>query len=145
MSEDQQRDDRNRSSLLQDGVAVLLHDLLVTLGVVAFVGLVMFAASGVWPPLIAVESGSMEPHLQKGDFVFVSEVGRYTPDSPQETGVISADVGREIDYRSFGGYGSVIVYSPPGRATCSFHCPNWPHDRWKKSRVEDVRSRADCW
>lgn len=84
---------------------------------VAVVGLLLFVTSGVWPPLVAVESGSMEPHMQKGDLVYVSESGRYVPDETvRGTGVVAAETGREISYRSFGGPGSVVVYEPPGKA-----------------------------
>jgi signal peptidase len=82
--------------------------------VVVMVGLVLFAASGVWPPLVAVESGSMNPHMQKGDLVFVMEAGRLAPDTAREPGVVTSAVGRETDYRTFGGDGNVIVYRPNG-------------------------------
>lgn len=116
--EQQQGENESRSSLIKSvrgGIRVLVHDLAITIIVAIIIGVLLFAGSGVWPPLVAVESGSMEPHLEKGDLVFVSEPGRYAPDDTfRDTGIVPAEMGREIDYRSFSGYGSTVVYSPPG-------------------------------
>jgi signal peptidase len=66
--------------------------------------------------MVAVESGSMEPHMHKGDLVFITEPGRYAPDSAYDsTGVVTAETGSDAGYRTFGGPGSVVVYDDPGR------------------------------
>ena len=97
-----------------DGFRELLRDVAGSLALVAIVALVLFAASGVWPPMVAVESGSMDPHMQKGDLVYIVESGRYTPDA---TGpIVTAAEGRATDYRTFSGYGNVVVYRPDGEA-----------------------------
>ena len=44
------------------------------LGIVFLVGAVLFAVAGVWPPVVAVESASMQPNLDRGDLVFVTGV-----------------------------------------------------------------------
>ena len=95
---------------------VFLRETLSSAVIVAVVGIVLFAISGIWPPMVAVESGSMEPHMQKGDLVFVTEPGRFAPDAGRgETGVVTHAVGTETGYDSFGQAGSVIVYRQPGR------------------------------
>ena len=95
---------------------VLVRETLSSAVIVVAVGLVLFAISGIWPPMVAVESGSMEPHMQKGDLVFVTEPGRFAPDAGRgETGVVTHAVGTEAGYDSFGQAGSVIVYRQPGR------------------------------
>ncbi|MEZ3116053.1 S26 family signal peptidase [Halobaculum sp. MBLA0147] len=95
---------------------VFLRETLSSALIVAVVGLVLFSVSGVWPPMVAVESGSMEPHMEKGDLVFVTEPGRFAPDAGVgETGVVPAQVGAETGYATFGASGSVIVYNPPNR------------------------------
>lgn len=91
------------------------RETLVSLLVVIGVGLALFAVSGVWPPLVAVESDSMHPHLQKGDLVLVMDETRLSPDfAAADTGVVTAETGQEKDYEQFGGYGDVIVYKPYG-------------------------------
>jgi signal peptidase len=77
----------------------------------------LYAISGVWPPLVAVESDSMDPHLQKGDLVLVVEEGRFAPDfAAEDTGIVTAEAGAANDYDRFGGPGDVIVYQPNGIA-----------------------------
>jgi len=54
--------------------------------------------------------------MHRGDLVFVSEPGRYVPDNgAAQHGVITRAAGAESGYRTFGGYGSVIVYDSPAR------------------------------
>ena len=112
------RSDDGRSSLarhIQSELLALLRDMAIVGAVTVIIGLLLFAMSGAWPPLVAVESGSMEPHMHRGDMVFVTSPERFAPgDAFRDTGVVTAETGRETDYRSFAGDGSVIVYRPPG-------------------------------
>ena len=95
---------------------VLFRETLSSALIVALVGALLFAVSGIWPPMVAVESGSMEPHMQKGDLVFVTEPGRFAPDAARgTTGIVTHEVGSETGYSTFGQAGSVIVYRQPGR------------------------------
>lgn len=83
---------------------------------VGMVGMLLFAVSGVWPPLVAVESGSMQPNMKKGDLVFVVEEQRFSPDYAHEkTGVVTHEIAVDHDYWKFGGQGDVVVYQPNGR------------------------------
>lgn len=91
------------------------RETLVSLLVVIGIGIALFAVSGVWPPLVAVESDSMDPHLQKGDLVLVMDENRLPPDvAVGDTGIVTAERGQEAGYEQFGGYGDVIVYTPYG-------------------------------
>jgi signal peptidase len=96
-----------------EGVAAL-RDLLSTVALVAAVGLILFAVSGIWPPLVAVESGSMEPHMEKNDLVFIVNENRFAGDGAV-AGVVTYQQGKENGHRSFGSYGDVIVYQPNGQ------------------------------
>ncbi|MBS3759918.1 MAG: S26 family signal peptidase [Halodesulfurarchaeum sp.] len=92
-----------------------LRDTLVSILIVFAVGFLLFAISGVWPPLVAVESNSMDPHLQKGDLVLVMAEDRLSPEyNAGGTGIVTAETGAEQDYNRFGGPGDVIVYQPYG-------------------------------
>ena len=91
-----------------------VREVLSSAAIVLLVGLVLFAVSGVWPPLVAVESGSMEPHMERGDLVFVMDAGRFVPESAVAgTGVVPYQDGEAAGYRTFGSYGDVIVFDPP--------------------------------
>jgi len=97
-----------------DGPLLVIRETALSVSAVVVVGLLLFAISGVWPPMVAVESGSMEPHMHKGDLVFITDTGRFAPDAAHgDTGIVPRDVARETEYWKFGGYGSVIVYDDP--------------------------------
>ena len=99
-----------------DGPLMWIREMLSSVAVVLLIGLLLFGLSGVWPPMVAVESGSMEPNMDVGDLVFVTEPGRFAPDAADnDAGVVTHEVGQEAGYRSFDDYGSVVIFQPPGR------------------------------
>jgi signal peptidase len=118
-----------------------VRETVVSLLIVLAVGFLLFAVSGVWPPLVAVESDSMEPHLHKGDLVLVMEEHRLDPAfATGDTGIVTAETGVEEGYTQFGGPGDVIVYRPYGSesATPIIHRAHlWVEDD------EDWYDRAD--
>lgn len=86
----------------------LIRDIAVIVAIVAVIGIVLFAVSGTWPALVAVESGSMEPNIPTYALAFVTEESRYGGWQTQEEALLSgADP-------MFNGYGDVIVYQPNG-------------------------------
>jgi len=99
------------------GPLMWIREVATSALIVLAIGLLLFAISGVWPPMVAVSSGSMDPNMEEGDLVFVTEPGRFAPDAAGNgVGVVTAERGAEVGYRSFGGYGSVIVFREPGSA-----------------------------
>jgi len=93
--------------------AVYLRDVGASVGAVVLVGALLFAVSGVWPPLVAIESGSMEPHIDTGDMVFIMDEERF-PGPDARHGVVTAERGSGTGYRTFEQSGDVIVYEPNG-------------------------------
>ena len=117
MSDDGRGSDDPLSRFLdaETGGLLFLREVLSSALAVALVGLLLFALSGVWPPMVAVESGSMEPHMERGDLVLITEPDRFTPDAAHaDTGVVTHETGADEGYGTFGEPGSVIVYRPPG-------------------------------
>ena len=99
------------------GGLMMIREMGTSAGVVLVIGLLLFAASGVWPPMVAVESGSMEPHMERGDLVFISEEHRFNGEGVHaDTGVIPYRTATKTGYRSIGDYGDVIIYQPDGEA-----------------------------
>jgi signal peptidase len=90
-----------------------LRDIGASIGAVVLVGAFLFAVSGVWPPLVAIESGSMEPHIDTGDMVFLMDADRF-PGQDARHGVVTAAAGTGSGYRTFQGHGDVIVFEPNG-------------------------------
>lgn len=100
------------------GFVTFLREIAVSVLVVLLIGGLLFGVSGVWPPMVAVESGSMEPHLYRGDLVFVMDEHRLAPNQAVgDTGIVTEAVGAETGYERFGDDGDVIVYTPFGSDT----------------------------
>ncbi len=93
----------------------LLKDILSGVAIVVFLILVFFAISGVWPPFVAIESGSMEPHMAKGDLVYLVQGDRFSSyDGESELNLVTVEMGSEMDHLSFGKPGHVVVFRPNG-------------------------------
>ena len=66
------------------------------LSVIAFLIIFMVLSNvvfGLWTPMVVVESGSMEPHMQIGDIIFVKSVDRVN--------IITNEEGKKAGYESF--------------------------------------------
>ena len=103
------------------GSLIYVRDVLTSVMIVAAIGILLFAASGVWPPMVAVESGSMEPNMERGDLVFIVDNDRFTPDSAVDdggtsTGIVPADVAERNERTKFNRPGDVVVFRPNGNA-----------------------------
>ena len=98
-----------------EGWVVLVREVASSFAIVAVIGLVLFAVSGLWPPLVAVESESMAPNLQRGDLVFVMEEYRFAGGAARNgTGVVPYQAGAAVGYKEFNKFGDVIVYKKNG-------------------------------
>jgi len=132
-----------------DGALMWLREMLFSVAVVLVLGLILFSVSGVWPPMVAVESGSMEPNMEVGDLVFVTEPGRFAPDAAgNDIGVVTHEAGIEAEYQTFGSYGSVVIFQPPGRTAspiihrAMFHVEEG--ENWYDRADEQYHNAADC-
>jgi len=85
---------RERSGPFGPAVAVLVVALVAT------------AVVGAWPPLVAVESGSMAPEVERGDLVVVTATDRFP------WGDVTGHAAPDAPTR-FGDTGDVIVFDPP--------------------------------
>jgi len=92
-----------------------VRDVGVTVLAVVLIGAYLFAISGVWPPMVAIESGSMEPNMEVNDMVFVMETDRFQPAAANgDTGVVTAWTGANTRYGQYGNPGDVIIFEPGG-------------------------------
>jgi signal peptidase len=101
---------------LSKGVVNLLRDLAVAFLLVAIVMASLFAFTRVWPPMVVVESSSMQHSstesfvgvIDTGDIVLVQSVlGRRD--------VVTYVEGRASGYTTYGDYGDVIIFRKFGR------------------------------
>lgn len=81
-------------------------DLLSVVAVVIIFMVLSKLAFGLWTPMVAVESGSMEPHMQIGDIIFIKSIDR--------ANITANEEGKKTGYKSFENYGDVILYRPYG-------------------------------
>ncbi len=92
---------------------VLLATLTVT---------ILFSYTGVWPPLTAVTSGSMEPNINENDLIILND-----PDTPEEdgsikdTGIVPYQSGEITNYEQFNKPGDVIIFSADGDGDAIIH------------------------
>jgi len=84
----------------------LLRDIIVAFLVVAVILSIVYWYSGSESPLVAVQSGSMVPHINIGDVVYNRGLNRVP--------VVTYADGKATNYQSFGNYGDVIIYRPNG-------------------------------
>ena len=86
-------------------------DALVALALVGGIFLAMFGFSGNWPPLVVVESESMQ-HSQTDSYIGTMDTGDLVMN--KKVGAVSEVVtylaGKENNYTAFGSYGDVVIY-----------------------------------
>jgi len=102
-------------SKIPKSVISLLRDVGLALLIVVVIMLILFAYSGIWPPMVVIESGSMQHSddtsyigaIDTGDLVLVKKVtGRGD--------VVSYIEGKAIGYRTYNDYGDVVIYRRGG-------------------------------
>lgn len=100
----------------------LARDALVAgLIVLVFLG-ALYAYAGVWPPLVVVESSSMQHGdlqssigvIDTGDMVFQQA-------APTRDSIVTYVQGRVSGYATYGDYGDVIIFQRPGSPTPVIH------------------------
>lgn len=102
-----------RKLVFGKGKYLFLRNFLLTVVVVTAVAILLFGVSGVWPPMVAVESGSMEPTLERGDLVFVVDTGRFDRPGSNNQGIVTTQRAAEKELEAR--YGSVVLYTVPGK------------------------------
>jgi len=98
------------------------------------------------PPLVAVESGSMEPHIHTGDMVFVMTEGRFPGPDARHGGVTTRQA---ESYEQFAGDGDVIVFEPNGneqRTPIIHRSMLWVDagENWYDRANREYVGNADC-
>lgn len=131
----------------ENPLVAFVRDVVISVAIVGGIAVVLFGVSGIWPPMVAIESGSMEPHMSKGDLVFVVNETRFQPDGVDaKHGVVTRAVGEDAGYERFGAPGDVIVYAPNGnerRRAVIHRVMRWVErgERWTDSQNETHTAR----
>ncbi len=110
-----------------------IKDIIISVIVVAIIFGGLYAYTQVWPPIVVIESGSMQhgsdSHIgtiDTGDIVLVKRI--YSPDD-----VITYVEGRIKGYQTYGDYGDVIIYHCRGDSIIhrAIVYLQWDGHRWK--------------
>jgi len=107
---------------------------------VLLIAVLLGALVGAWPPLVAVESGSMTPGVERGDLVVVTATDR----APWGDLATAADADAPT---RLGGPGDVVVYAVPGvGGRPIFHRLAFPVDAGEDwtDRADPELLAADC-
>ena len=102
-------------SKIPKSIISLLRDVGLALLIVVVIMLVLFAYSGIWPPMVVIESESMQHSddtsyigvIDTGDLVLVKKV-------TDKGDVVTYIEGRAMDYKTYGDYGDVVIYRKGG-------------------------------
>lgn len=120
--DDEQGDGRSRPRAILEGTARFVWDVFIGFLIIAIIVSVLFALSGVWPPFVAIESGSMEPNMNEGDLVFLVDKDRYSAhDGGGDTNLITLEEGEEVGHLAFGKPGHVVVFNEDGEGISIIH------------------------
>ncbi|MDI6855519.1 MAG: S26 family signal peptidase [Candidatus Thermoplasmatota archaeon] len=102
--------------LKKSAILGFVKDLLVASIIILIILTAMYAYTGVWPPIVVIESNSMEhsgaPYgrlgtIDAGDFTFVKKVnGRED--------IVTYYQGKQRGYTTYGNYGDVIIFLKNG-------------------------------
>src|SRR2546425_2838397 len=99
----------------RDFIIFLARDIAFAVILVGIVIGALFAYAQVWPPMVVVESGSMQHSgvqsylgvIDTGDLVLLQGIG-------SASDVVTYVQGRGTGYETYSNYGDVIVFHPPG-------------------------------
>ena len=92
-----------------------IKDILVALVAIAIIMTSLYAYTGIWPPMVVIESGSMQ-HSNDQSYVGVIDTGDIVLVKESSFSDITTYVeGRATGYERYGDYGDVIIYRPLGQ------------------------------
>jgi len=111
--EDKEKKDRKRKWIRS--ILFLLRDLGVAALIVGIILLSLFLYTGNWPPMVVVESKSMQ-HSDTESFVGVIDTGDLVlvQNAHSKSDIITYVEGRATGYGTYGEFGDVIIYKQGG-------------------------------
>jgi signal peptidase len=121
-SQPSQRGFLDRLRHAQSGPLLWFRIGLVIAAGTVLLGGALFALAGTWPVVVGIESGSMEPNIAAGDMVVLTAPNRFPPAAADTgQGVVTYRAGKAQNYRSFGSYGSVVVFQESDEGSTIIH------------------------
>jgi signal peptidase len=114
-SESEETESKDRRRKWIRSILLLLRDLGVAALIVGIILLSLFLYTSNWPPMVVIESKSMQHSdtessigvIDTGDLVLVQK-------AHSTSDIITYVEGQATGYRTYGGYGDVIIYKAGG-------------------------------
>jgi signal peptidase len=114
-SESEEVEDKDRRKRWIRSILLLLRDLGVAALIVGIILLSLFLYTGNWPPMVVVESQSMQ-HSDDESFVGVIDTGDLVlvQDVHSTSDIITYVEGQATGYSTYGEFGDVIIFKKDG-------------------------------
>ena len=101
---------------LKNEILDWIKDIVIAAVVIAVIMGSLYAYTGTWPPMVVVESESMQ-HSDDTSYIGVIDTGDIVLSKHVDSmsDITTYVQGRVSGYRAYGDYGDVIIYEPYGR------------------------------
>ncbi len=105
------KEDEEDDESSENGWRSWVRDIAIAVIIMAILLGAIYAYTGVWPPLVVVESSSMQ-HSNSVSYVGVIDTGDlvFVQSAPARSDVVTYLQGRASGYSTYGDYGDVIVF-----------------------------------
>lgn len=109
---------------LKKSLLLFARDIVFAIVLVAIVLGAVFAYTRVWPPMVVIESASMQ-HDDRVSHIGVIDTGDLVlvQSAPGRSDVITWVEGKATGYMTYSNYGDVIIFHKPGMETPIIHRP----------------------
>lgn len=114
--EDEDEEDEDEEEMSgRDSAILLARDVAIAVILVLAILGAIFAYTQVWPPMVVVESASMQ-HSDTQSYLGVIDTGDLVlvQRAPEKADVVTWAEGKASGYRTYGDFGDVIVFHPQG-------------------------------
>lgn len=111
--EDDEEDEDEGEMSGRDSALLLARDVAIAVILVLVVLAAIFAYTQVWPPMVVVESASMQ-HSDTQSYLGVIDTGDLVlvQRAPEKADVVTWAEGKVTGYQTYGDFGDVIVFHP---------------------------------
>jgi len=117
-------DEKSKNKSLKRSLLLFARDLAVAFLIVGIIIAGIYAYTRVWPPMVVVESSSMQ-HGNAESYIGVIDTGDLVlvQSTPYRQDVITWVEGKKSGYRTYSGYGDVIIFRKDNSDTPIIHRP----------------------
>ncbi len=104
-------DEEDEEEASKDGWKSWVRDIAIAVIIMVVILASIYLYTGVWPPLVVVESSSMQ-HSNSASYIGVIDTGDlvFVQVAPTRADVVTYLQGRATGYSTYGDYGDVIIF-----------------------------------